>query len=99
MQPSPRRALLRSGLALLAALLVLLAVAVPAGAHVSIKPGVAKKGSFSVFSFSVPNERSTASTVELEVTFPTDHPIAFGRDSRPGGGVAVNGDREAGGRG
>jgi uncharacterized protein YcnI len=77
MQPSPRRALLRSGLALLAALLVLLAVAVPAGAHVSIKPGVAKKGSFSVFSFSVPNERSTASTVELEVTFPTDHPIAF----------------------
>ena len=43
----------------------------------SIKPDVAKKGSFSVFSFSVPNESSTASTVKLEVTFPTDHPIAF----------------------
>jgi periplasmic copper chaperone A len=61
------------------ALAVLLAgaVAAPAGAHVSIKPDVAKKGSFSVFSFSVPNESSTASTVKLEVTFPTDHPIAF----------------------
>jgi uncharacterized protein YcnI len=58
------------------ALAVLLA-AVPAGAHVTIQPGVAKKGSFSVFSFSVPNESSTASTVKLEITFPTDSPIPF----------------------
>jgi uncharacterized protein YcnI len=65
---------------LVAAFLVLgiaAAAALPAGAHVSIKPDVAQKGSFSVFSFSVPNESSTASTVKLEVTFPTDHPIAF----------------------
>jgi uncharacterized protein len=57
--------------------LAILLAAVPAGAHVTVKPDVAKKGSFSVFSFSVPNESETASTVKLEVTFPTDHPIPF----------------------
>ena len=57
--------------------LAILLAAVPAGAHVTVKPDVAKKGSFSVFSFSVPNESKTASTVKLEVTFPTDRPIAF----------------------
>jgi len=56
--------------------LVILAAA-PAGAHVTVQPDVAKKGSFSVFSFNVPNETSTANTVKLEVTFPTDTPIAF----------------------
>jgi len=58
------------------ALAVLLA-AVPAGAHVTIKPDVAKKGSFSVFSFSVPNETESASTTKIEVTFPTTTPIPF----------------------
>jgi uncharacterized protein len=57
--------------------LAVLLAATPVGAHVSIKPDVAKKGSFSVFSFSVPNESDTASTVKIEVTFPTDHPIPF----------------------
>src|SRR5262245_13573261 len=63
--------------AMLVGLALVILAAAPAGAHVSIQPGVAKKGSFSVFSFSVPNESSTASTVKLEVTFPTDTPIAF----------------------
>ena len=76
--PRPRREQRRRPLQVAAvmagvALAVLLA-AVPAAAHVSIKPDVAKKGSFSVFSFSVPNESDTASTVKIEVTFPTDHP-------------------------
>ena len=52
-------------------------LAVPAGAHVTITPDVAKKGSFSVFSFSVPNESETASTTAIEVTFPVDDPIPF----------------------
>jgi uncharacterized protein YcnI len=70
---SPQRCpLVRASLAGLA--LVILAAA-PAGAHVTIQPGVAKKGSFSTFSFSVPNESETASTVQLEITFPTDSPI------------------------
>jgi uncharacterized protein YcnI len=55
----------------------LVAAAVPASAHVSIKPEAAPKGSFSVFSFSVPNEQDRAGTVKVEVTFPTDHPIGF----------------------
>lgn len=48
-----------------------------AHAHVSIDPARATKGSFSVLSFSVPNERADASTVKLEVIFPVDHPIPF----------------------
>jgi uncharacterized protein YcnI len=76
MQPSPRSVVRRAAVAPLVVLASLI-MAVPAGAHVTIKPDVAKKGSFGVFSFSVPNESSTASTVQLEVTFPTDHPIAF----------------------
>ena len=67
----------RGIIAMLVALGALLALALPASAHVTIKPDVAAKGSFSVFSFSVPNERGNASTVKLEVTFPTDHPIAY----------------------
>jgi uncharacterized protein YcnI len=63
--------------ATLAGLALVILAAAPAGAHVTIQPDVAKKGSFSVFSFSVPNESTTANTVKLEVTLPTDTPIAF----------------------
>ena len=82
MQPTPRSVVpppivRRAVTVAILALALVATVALPAGAHVSIKPDVAQKGSFSVFSFSVPNESSTASTVKLEVTFPTDHPIAF----------------------
>jgi uncharacterized protein YcnI len=55
---------------------VLMATGV-AGAHVTVKPGTAEKGSFSVLSFSTPNERDDANTVALEVNLPTDHPIPF----------------------
>jgi uncharacterized protein YcnI len=78
MRPSPRPHRLRRVLATAALAVALVAtVAAPASAHVSVKPESVPKGSFSVFSFSVPNESSTASTVKVEVTFPTDHPIAF----------------------
>jgi uncharacterized protein YcnI len=82
MSPSPRprrdrRArVVRAALVVTGVALAVLLAAVPAGAHVTIQPGVAKKGSFSVFSFSVPTESQTASTVKVEVTFPTDSPIA-----------------------
>jgi uncharacterized protein YcnI len=55
----------------------LLVAAAPASAHVTVKPGEAPKGSFSVFSFSVPNESDSASTVQVEVTFPAATPIEF----------------------
>lgn len=48
-----------------------------ASAHVSVQPqGEAAKGGYATVNFKVPNERDNASTVKLEVNFPTDHPLA-----------------------
>ncbi|SDJ79070.1 Uncharacterized protein YcnI [Nonomuraea maritima] len=52
-------------------------LALPALAHVSIQPGSAEQGSFSKVAFRVPNERDDASTTKVEVSLPTDHPLAF----------------------
>ncbi|MGY0025273.1 YcnI family protein [Streptomyces sp. cg35] len=52
-------------------------VSAPAFAHVSVQPeGPAAKGGYAVVDFKVPNERDDAATTKLEVTFPTDHPLA-----------------------
>ena len=51
-------------------------LAAPAWAHVSISPGSAPKGSDAVLSFNVPNESEDASTTEVAIVFPADHPIA-----------------------
>lgn len=49
----------------------------PAFAHVSVQPeGTAAKGGYATVDFKVPNERDNASTTKLEVSFPTDHPLA-----------------------
>jgi uncharacterized protein len=54
-----------------------LAVSTPCFAHVSVQPeGEAAKGGYAVVGFKVPNERDDASTTKLEITFPTDHPLA-----------------------
>ena len=53
-----------------------LALAGPAFAHVTITPGSAPQGSTAELTFKVPNEESTAATVELQVQVPTAHPIA-----------------------
>jgi uncharacterized protein YcnI len=53
-----------------------LALAVPAFAHVTITPGSAPQGSTAELTFKVPNEESKAVTVELQVQVPTAHPIA-----------------------
>ncbi|GAB2831005.1 YcnI family protein [Streptomyces chlorus] len=54
-----------------------LTLSAPAFAHVSVQPeGEAAKGGYAVVNFKVPNERDNASTTKLEVTFPTDHPLA-----------------------
>ncbi|MEU9760004.1 YcnI family protein [Streptomyces sp. NPDC047985] len=48
-----------------------------ASAHVSVQPlGEAAKGGYATVDIKVPNERDNASTVKLEVSFPTDHPLA-----------------------
>jgi periplasmic copper chaperone A len=54
-----------------------LLLAGPASAHVGVQPqGEAAKGGYATVNFKVPNERDNASTVKLEVSFPTDHPLA-----------------------
>lgn len=59
------------------ALGLLVGTAGPAGAHVSIHPATAPRGSFSILSFAVPDERADAATTSVEVVFPTDRPIPF----------------------
>ncbi|MCX4610224.1 YcnI family copper-binding membrane protein [Streptomyces mirabilis] len=60
-----------------AAVSAVLAVSAPAFAHVSVQPeGEAAKGGYAVVDFKVPNERDNASTNQVEVNFPTDHPLA-----------------------
>lgn len=54
----------------------LITVAGVASAHVTANPHTAPQGSYTDVAFRVPNERDTASTIALEVDFPTDHPIA-----------------------
>lgn len=53
-----------------------LLLAGPASAHVSVQPGTAERGGYATVNFKVPNERDNASTVKLEVSLPTDHPLA-----------------------
>ncbi|GAA0425772.1 membrane protein [Acrocarpospora corrugata] len=67
----------RTGTIAAAALALVVALAVPALAHVTIQPGTAEQGGFTKIAFRVPNERDDASTTKLEVTFPTDHPLPF----------------------
>jgi len=55
---------------------VALVWAAPAWAHVTITPTSAPKGSDAVLAFTVPDESDTASTTEIAIFFPTDHPIA-----------------------
>jgi uncharacterized protein YcnI len=56
--------------------LLVVVVASPAWAHVTVSPPSAPKGSDAVLAFVVPNELTTATTTELVVQFPHDHPIA-----------------------
>jgi uncharacterized protein YcnI len=66
----------RTALAALAAAAITVLVAGPAAAHVTVNPREATKGGFAELTFRVPNEMDNASTTKLEVTFPTDNPIA-----------------------
>lgn len=54
-----------------------LAMAAPAFAHVTVQPGTAGQGAWTAVAFRVPDESDTASTTKLEVSLPTDHPLAF----------------------
>jgi periplasmic copper chaperone A len=55
---------------------IILAVAAPASAHVTVSSANATQGAFSTVTFKVPNESDSASTTMLEVTLPADAPVA-----------------------
>ncbi|MBO3750171.1 YcnI family protein [Streptosporangiaceae bacterium NEAU-GS5] len=59
------------------ALALVIGLAIPALAHVTINPSVAEQGGFTKIAFRVPNERDNADTTKVEVTFPTDNPLPF----------------------
>jgi len=87
---SSRRSIRRVVLGALLGLALVVLAAGPAAAHVELDPDSVPKGSTTSFSFRVPNEEDNASTVALEVTFPTDHPIpAVSVLAKPGWTFAV----------
>ncbi len=73
MRPRSRAWRILAGVAVVG---VVLGVAAPAGAHVEVDPASEPQGGTVVFAFRVPTEETNASTVRLDVQFPTDHPIA-----------------------
>ncbi len=71
MREHPRRVVIGTAMAATAAL----ALAVPAAAHVKVSGTDTTQGGFGVLTFRVPTESATASTTDLLVTLPDDHPI------------------------
>lgn len=68
---------------------VLVLTASPASAHVSIT-GDVRAGGNGTFTFTVPNERDDANTVEVTVQIPEDVPLgSFRTQPKPGWDVAV----------
>jgi len=70
------RSIRRTAVAAAAALVLVVATALPAMAHVTVDPAQAPAGGFTVLTFKVPNERDNAGTTKLEVQLPTDHPFS-----------------------
>jgi periplasmic copper chaperone A len=71
-----RSQLRRIGAVTAGAAALVLALAGPASAHVTVNPNTAAQGAYTKVSFRVPTESDTASTTRLEVDLPTDTPIA-----------------------
>jgi uncharacterized protein YcnI len=59
-----------------AGLFLALSAPLAASAHVTIDPGAAEPGSYTVLTVKVPNESATASTSRVEVQLPTDTPFS-----------------------
>jgi len=67
----------RRVLAVTAGAAALVAVAaLPASAHVTVSPASLPKGATAELTFKVPNEESSATTTQVQLQIPTDHPIA-----------------------
>lgn len=66
-----------SAVALAAGATLALAAPLAASAHVTLDNNTAAAGSFALISFKVPNESATESTTKVEVTLPSDTPLAY----------------------
>ncbi len=55
--------------------LLVMALATPAHAHVTVNPREAAKGGYTKIALRVPNERDDSGTTKLSVLFPADHPL------------------------
>jgi len=66
-----------STVALAAGVTLALAAPLAASAHITIDNNTAEAGSFALISFTVPNESVTETTTRVEVTLPTDTPLAY----------------------
>jgi len=71
-----RSLLRRAGAVTGTATALLLAVAGPASAHVTVNPNTAAPGGYTKIAFRVPNETDRTDTIKLEVNLPADTPIA-----------------------
>ncbi|HEY0002176.1 MAG TPA: YcnI family protein [Actinoplanes sp.] len=71
-----RSLLVRAGAVSATAAVLVLGLAGPAAAHVTVNPGTATKGGYTKVAFRVPTESDTASTTKVEVNLPTTTPIA-----------------------
>jgi uncharacterized protein YcnI len=70
-----KKSIIGASAALGAGVLLALAVPLSASAHVTIDPGQAEPGSYTVVTVKVPNESDTATTNRVEVSLPTDTPF------------------------
>ena len=70
------RLLGRSAAVLAAVAVVVLGLAQPAAAHVTVSSATAVQGGFAKLTFRVPNEKADAQTVGLEIHLPVDAPVA-----------------------
>jgi uncharacterized protein YcnI len=77
-RPTTLRTASRLALGTLAAVCTacLVLVAAPGWSHVTVNPGTAAQGGYTALSFRVPTESDSASTTEVQVYLPEDHPIA-----------------------
>jgi periplasmic copper chaperone A len=55
---------------------VIVALALPASAHVTVNPNTAEPGGYGAFDVRVPNEEAGADATKVQLYLPTDHPIA-----------------------
>jgi uncharacterized protein YcnI len=72
----PARPILRVAVLLGVCTAMVIAVAAPALAHITVTPSSAPQGSAAELTFRVPNEETQADTVKIQVKIPTSTPIA-----------------------